>query len=64
MAPGGDQYIADLICVFEDYGWSWCYHSYRAYQGWDSESGKDLNNKTRFESERVKILKDFFKQNN
>ncbi len=63
-APGGDKYIEDLISLFEEYGWSWCYHSYRGYQGWDAELGNDPNNKIRYETKRVKILKGYFKLNN
>ena len=38
-APDGSaaRYIADSIASFNRHGWSWCYHEYRAWHGWDPE---------------------------
>lgn len=38
-APGTSayNYVADAIDLFESYGWSWTYHEWRGYQGWDAE---------------------------
>ena len=33
-APGASQYIRDSVELFEEYGWSWTYHSYRDWHGW------------------------------
>ena len=36
-APGADQYIRDCIELFEEYGWDWCYHAFREWNGWSVE---------------------------
>ena len=38
-APGGSaaRYLSDVIELFEAEGWSWVYHSFREYEGWDAE---------------------------
>ena len=36
-APGGAQYVADLISLFEEYGWDWTYHAFREWPGWSLE---------------------------
>ena len=36
-APGADAYIRDCIEVFEEYGWDWCYHAFREWDGWSVE---------------------------
>lgn len=38
-APKGSayQYVRDLIELFEERGWSWAYHSFRGWDGWDAE---------------------------
>jgi hypothetical protein len=40
-APGADQYIADCISLFEEYGWDWAYHAYREWEGWSVEHSDD-----------------------
>lgn len=35
--PGADRYIADVIDLFEEYGWDWTYHAFREWQGWSVE---------------------------
>ena len=35
--PGADRYIADVIDLFEEYGWDWTYHAYREWEGWSVE---------------------------
>lgn len=34
-APGREKYIADVIALFEEQGWDWCFHSYGAWNGWN-----------------------------
>lgn len=29
-----ERYLADLVELFEEFGWSWCYHGLRDYHGW------------------------------
>ena len=36
-APGAENYIRDCIEVFEEYGWDWCYHAFREWDGWSVE---------------------------
>jgi endoglucanase len=31
------RYVADSIALFQRQGWSWSYHEYRAWHGWDAE---------------------------
>ncbi len=46
-APGADQYIRDCIELFEEYGWDWCYHAFREWDGWSVEKEwKGLEPKT------------------
>lgn len=33
----GNRYVQDLIDIFEEYGWSWTYHSWRSAPVWDPE---------------------------
>ena len=40
-SKGADQWIRDAIDIFEEYGWSWCYHIYREWQAWDVEYTND-----------------------
>lgn len=42
------RYIDDSIKYFEEKSWSWLYHDFRGWDGWDSEiAGADKNNRTR-----------------
>ena len=36
-APGAEQYLADCIAIFEEYGWDWTYHAFREWRGWSVE---------------------------
>jgi hypothetical protein len=38
-APGNSvaRYLRQSIDIFERHGWSWAYHEYRAWHGWDAE---------------------------
>lgn len=38
-APDGSaaRYVGDSIALFEQYGWSWSYHEFRSWSGWDPE---------------------------
>ncbi|MBI4978142.1 MAG: cellulase family glycosylhydrolase [Spirochaetes bacterium] len=36
-APGGAQYLSDVIEIFEEYGWDWSYHAFREWPGWSVE---------------------------
>ena len=38
-APGDSsaRYLSDVLDLFEAEGWSWTYHAFREYEGWDAE---------------------------
>ncbi|MEX1089702.1 MAG: cellulase family glycosylhydrolase [Phycisphaeraceae bacterium] len=40
-APGAEQYLADVIDLFESHGWDWSYHAFREWHGWNVEVGSD-----------------------
>jgi hypothetical protein len=40
-SKGADKWIRDCIELFEEYGWSWCYHAYREWPAWDVEYTND-----------------------
>ena len=63
-------YLQDLIELFEEYEWSWTYHSFRShYSGFDAEVPADdltLFHDTPTEktsTPRLELLKSFFKRN-
>ncbi|MBP5543973.1 MAG: cellulase family glycosylhydrolase [Kiritimatiellae bacterium] len=36
-ADGAEKYLADLISLFNEYGWDWTYHAFRESPCWDVE---------------------------
>lgn len=36
-AKGGEQYIKDLVSIFNEYGWGWAYFSATGWQGWNPD---------------------------
>lgn len=34
-APGASEWIKDSVDIFEKHGWSWAYHCYRGWNGWN-----------------------------
>lgn len=38
-APPGarERYLGDLVSIFAAWGWSWTYHAWREWHGWDAE---------------------------
>ena len=47
-APDGSalRYIADCLSIFKQFGWSWCYHEFRGWPGWDAEIASEERNAT------------------
>ncbi|WP_375163041.1 glycoside hydrolase family 5 protein [Paenibacillus sp. SC116] len=43
MVSGADQYLADLISIFDEYGWHWSFYAFRedTWEGMDYELGTD-----------------------
>jgi hypothetical protein len=67
-APGGAQFLDDLISIFEEYGWDWSYHAFREYGGWSVEHedlpyDRDHHVKATEPTERQKVLMKWFEQN-
>ena len=38
-AENAHKWVSDIISVFEQYGWDWCYHSYGSYNGFNPTFG-------------------------
>ena len=48
-APGDsrERYLSDLLSIFAEWGWSWTYHAWREWHGWDAEMGPDARDSQR-----------------
>lgn len=48
-APGAsrENYIADCLAIFKKHGWSWSYHEFRGWPGWDAEIASADRNASR-----------------
>lgn len=66
-AAGGSayQWLKDVIDIFENNGWDWVYHAFREFNGWSVEHTEDKNNNNPSlkETNREKLLRSWFKQN-
>jgi aryl-phospho-beta-D-glucosidase BglC (GH1 family) len=66
-APGDSAflYLKDCIDIFEEYGWDWTYHSFRASNCWSVEHGGDANIHSTAPSstKREKLLRGWFAMN-
>jgi endoglucanase len=42
-APGASaaRYVEDCLALFAEFGWSWTYHEFRGWPGWDPEAEGD-----------------------
>ena len=60
-----NRYLRDVIEVCEAHGWSWAYHAYREWEGWDAErSNTDRNDRVRkATTPRLELLKSYFAHN-
>ncbi|MEI3000650.1 MAG: hypothetical protein V8T86_07075 [Victivallis sp.] len=59
-----EQYLADYIDLFEEYGWDWTYHAFRKWDGWSAEHSTNPDDKTRYESTpHMKLLTDYMSRN-
>src|ERR1035438_1783085 len=57
-----NRYLRDVIEVCEAHGWSWAYHSYREWEGWDAErsnTNKD-DRERKATTPRLELLKGYF----
>ncbi|MGC8828797.1 MAG: glycoside hydrolase family 5 protein [Verrucomicrobiia bacterium] len=66
-APGKSayNYLSDLIDIFEEYGWDWCYHAFREWEGWSVEHGQDKSVRTKSpqRTDREELLRFWFSKN-
>lgn len=64
-APGAEQYLSDVIEIFEENGWDWAYHAFREWDGWSVEHGPDRGNAKRLAepTARQKVLRAWFEKN-
>ena len=61
-AQGAEQYLADLITLFDEYQWSWTYFSYKGTPFWDPSNDKGYQKKSteyigNLQTKRWEILK-------
>ncbi|HEX2949180.1 MAG TPA: cellulase family glycosylhydrolase [Armatimonadota bacterium] len=55
------QYLDDVLSLSEAHGWSWCYHAFREWSGWDAEMPTEKDNTVRQTStDRLDVLKRYF----
>lgn len=64
-APGGAQYLRDVISLFEEYGWDWSYHAFRESHYWSVEhAGSDgAHPVPARDTDRKRVLLEAFKKN-
>jgi hypothetical protein len=46
-AKGGEQYIKDLVSIFDELGWSWLYFSGTGWHGWNPDYNQHYPRKVR-----------------
>ncbi len=65
----GEQYLRDVMELFEQRGWSWSYHAFREFQGWSLEHDGEYwmpgmpEPVPAGDSERGRIVREFLKKN-
>ena len=69
-ADGANQYLSDLIDIFDKHGWGWAYFQYKSWHGWDPgyDSVYSTNEDARQhyvgrDTERWKLLRKAFAKN-
>ncbi len=65
-----EQWLQDVIDLFEERHWSWCYHAFREWHGWSLENdeqfwveGMPYPQIVTYDTERAKIIKSAFSKN-
>ncbi len=63
-APGAEQWLEDVISLFEKNNWNWTYHAFREWHGWSVEHDSDWRNENpvKYNTKRKKILLKYFKK--
>lgn len=65
-APDADEWLENVISIFEEYGWDWTYHAFREWRGWDFEWTGDPQTKKLSRSEdnpRKRVILRSFQRN-
>lgn len=63
-APNAEQWLEDMISIFEKYGWDWTYHSYREWDGWSAEHSSDPKDHRRIgDTPRRRVLLRYMSRN-
>ncbi len=64
-APGADQWLEDVLSLFEEQDWSYTYHAFREWDGWSVEHDENCDNPHRvnYTTKRKQLLLDVFKKN-
>jgi aryl-phospho-beta-D-glucosidase BglC (GH1 family) len=67
------RYLREAIELFEEFGWSWSYHAFNGFTGWNAEhpegkenywmQGMEIPKPATTETQRSKLLKKAFKKN-
>ena len=67
-APGADEWIRDCTEVLNEYGWDWCYHAFREWDGWsvektwkclDPKTNRDIYEPSDNDPRKLALLKGF-----
>ncbi|MDZ7753992.1 MAG: cellulase family glycosylhydrolase [Gammaproteobacteria bacterium] len=63
LGDSGNEYLRDLIDIFEQYRWSWAYHAFRSAHMWDAElSNFERSDKSYVgDTPRIRLLNEAFK---
>ena len=63
-ADGADLYLKDLIEVFEDYNWPWCYHHWPSdVWGLCESSDRNTTGRSRTVTQRLRVVRSFWANN-
>ena len=65
LGDSGNNYLRDLIEIYEENGWGWMYHSFRAASVWDAEMSNDkADDETRHPiTKRMEMLREYLSKN-
>ncbi len=64
-APGADLLLQDMISLFEEYGWTWCFHAFRESDVWSVEHNENPLDRVRKKdmTKRKQVLLNAFRKN-
>ena len=63
-APNGEQWLEDMISIFEKYGWDWTFHAFREWDGWSAEHSSDIKDSNRIgDTSRRRALLRYMRKN-